>query len=172
MVLLVGGALTMESKQPDTAQQDVLSGWKDIARYLGKGIRTVQRYERELSLPVRRFSGYRSGSVMATKSDLDSWVRLSATAQESFNRTTWAVQKYLSSEIAKGLRDREKLHAQMMALRKELRASVRNIRESVLNLRRQLNETRRHQDNIVSVIQGHSNVRTLLSNDGKHRKPN
>src|SRR3984885_4315700 len=32
----------------------VLSSWKDIARYLGKGVRTVQRWERHLGLPVRR----------------------------------------------------------------------------------------------------------------------
>lgn len=30
----------------------LLSGWKEIANYLGKGVRTVQRYEYELLLPV------------------------------------------------------------------------------------------------------------------------
>ena len=29
----------------------VLASWKDIAQYVGKGIRTVQRWERELGLP-------------------------------------------------------------------------------------------------------------------------
>ncbi len=53
---------------------EILSGWKDIGNYLRKGVRTVQRYERELALPVRRPSGKQRGSVLATKSDLDSWV--------------------------------------------------------------------------------------------------
>jgi DNA-binding transcriptional regulator YiaG len=35
----------------------VLSSWKDIAQYLGKGVRTVQRWERHLGLPVRRPTG-------------------------------------------------------------------------------------------------------------------
>ena len=37
----------------------VLSSWKDIARYMGKGVRTVQRWERHLGLPVRRPNGVR-----------------------------------------------------------------------------------------------------------------
>src|SRR5436309_1682014 len=52
----------------------MVTGWKDIANYLQKGVRTVQRYERELGLPVRRPAGKATGSVMATKSELDAWV--------------------------------------------------------------------------------------------------
>jgi hypothetical protein len=55
----------------------ILSGWKDIATYLGKGVRTVQRYERELRLPVRRPAGKRRGSVLATRDELDLWVTAS-----------------------------------------------------------------------------------------------
>ena len=32
-----------EQEMPQVA---IISGWKDIANYLGKGVRTVQRYER------------------------------------------------------------------------------------------------------------------------------
>jgi len=56
---------------------EVLSGWKDIANYLGKGVRTVQRYEWELCLPVRRPSGKPRGSVIATRAELDAWVMAS-----------------------------------------------------------------------------------------------
>ena len=55
-------------------QTGVLSGWKDIANYLGKAVRTVQRYEFELGLPVHRPAGKLRGSVIAAKSDLDAWV--------------------------------------------------------------------------------------------------
>jgi hypothetical protein len=50
---------------------DVLSGWKDIAIHLAKGVRTVQRYERELGLPIHRPSGKARASVIATKVELD-----------------------------------------------------------------------------------------------------
>ena len=39
-----------------TPMDQILSGWKEIANYLGKRIRTVQRYEREMSLPTHRRS--------------------------------------------------------------------------------------------------------------------
>src|ERR1700691_4450004 len=32
----------------------VLTCWKDIAQYVGKGVRTVQRGEKEMGFPVRR----------------------------------------------------------------------------------------------------------------------
>jgi hypothetical protein len=42
----------MAGKQKSTPHLEILSGWKDIANHLGMGVRTVQRYERELGLPV------------------------------------------------------------------------------------------------------------------------
>ena len=55
-------------------QTGILGGWKDIANYLGQAVRTVQRYEYELGLPVHRPAGKIGGSVIAAKSDLDAWV--------------------------------------------------------------------------------------------------
>ena len=81
------GCPIMTSGQKVAPHDEMLSGWKDIANYMGKGVRTVQRYEHDLGLPVRRLSGRPVGAVIATKSDLDSWVRSSATAQESINRS-------------------------------------------------------------------------------------
>jgi hypothetical protein len=53
----------------------VLSCWKDIAKYLGKGVRTVQRWEREFELPVRRPKGANHKSaVTAHPRDLDEWL--------------------------------------------------------------------------------------------------
>jgi hypothetical protein len=53
----------------------VLSSWKDIARYMGKGVRTVQRWERQLGLPVRRPNGAsRKSAVLLHRSELDAWL--------------------------------------------------------------------------------------------------
>ena len=59
-------------------QPHFLNGWKEIANYLGKGVRTVQRYERNFALPVRRPSGRSGGAVMATPAEIDDWVNASA----------------------------------------------------------------------------------------------
>jgi hypothetical protein len=57
----------------DTAT-DRLNSWKDIASYLGKGVRTVQRWESHLGLPVRRVDPESAHSVFALKSEIDVWL--------------------------------------------------------------------------------------------------
>ncbi len=53
--------------------QERLDSWKEIAAYLKRGARTVQRWEREEGLPVRRLQHDKLGSVYAFKSELDVW---------------------------------------------------------------------------------------------------
>jgi len=50
-----------------------LETWKEIADYLGKGIRTVQRWEKHDGLPVHREAGGRKESVFAWSDELDAW---------------------------------------------------------------------------------------------------
>jgi hypothetical protein len=50
-----------------------LNGWKEIADYLGRSLRTVQRYERELNLPVRRLRRNRGDVVYALRHEIDAW---------------------------------------------------------------------------------------------------
>ncbi len=56
---------------------DVLNSWKEIAAYLGRGVRTVQRWELDLGLPVRRPRGKERSAVIALKPDLDRWLKQS-----------------------------------------------------------------------------------------------
>jgi hypothetical protein len=53
---------------------EVLNSWKEIAAYMGRGVRTVQRWERELGLPVRRPRGKERSAVIALTTDLDRWL--------------------------------------------------------------------------------------------------
>lgn len=61
----------------------VLTSWKDIARYMGKGVRTVQRWEQDFGLPVRRPRGANKKAVLARPSDLDAWVALRCSSRSS-----------------------------------------------------------------------------------------
>jgi hypothetical protein len=65
--------------QETSSRLEIFSGWKEIANYLGKGIRTVQRYELKLGLPIHRPNGRSIGSVIATKAELDGWVKAAPT---------------------------------------------------------------------------------------------
>jgi len=53
--------------------EDRLDSWKEIAAYLKRGVRTVQRWERSSGLPVHRLDLDRQGSVFAYKPELDIW---------------------------------------------------------------------------------------------------
>ena len=118
-----------------------LSGWKEIANYLGKGVRTVQRYERQLGLPVRRPAGKPSGSVVATRAELDAWVTASP-IREAFQLSTndsERVHDSLSKNIRTGLEQMARLRDQMFELRAEVRQSITMLRNSVYELQGELN---------------------------------
>ena len=50
----------------------VLGSWKEIAAFLGKGVRTVQRWESCLGLPIHR-PGRDYGMVLAYPTEIDAW---------------------------------------------------------------------------------------------------
>ncbi len=53
----------------------VFTCWKEIAFYLGKGVRTVQRWENEFGLPVQRPDMKSKGTVRASRQELDLWLQ-------------------------------------------------------------------------------------------------
>jgi hypothetical protein len=79
--------------QPDimAVNADVLNSWKEVATYLGRGIRTVQRWERELGLPIRRPRGKSRSPIIAFRPELDRWLH---------NAPTAAIQQQEGSEKA------------------------------------------------------------------------
>jgi TolB-like protein/Flp pilus assembly protein TadD len=52
---------------------DRLDSWKEIAAYLKRGARTVQRWESEEGLPVHRLIHGKLGSIYAYQAELDAW---------------------------------------------------------------------------------------------------
>lgn len=70
------GRLITSSVPPGRTQ--TLNSWKEIANYLGRGIRTVQRWEQELQLPVHRIGKGRRAPVYVVISELKFWMVTSA----------------------------------------------------------------------------------------------
>ena len=56
----------------------ILGSWKEIANYLGKSVRTAQRWERTIRLPVRRPMAGNSAIVLAYTAEIDEWLKLTA----------------------------------------------------------------------------------------------
>ncbi|HEV2402019.1 MAG TPA: hypothetical protein VGS27_34125 [Candidatus Sulfotelmatobacter sp.] len=113
-----------------------LNGWKEIANYLGKGIRTVQRYELHCGLPVRRPSGHAQGAVVATPAEIDIWVR------------TCQIHDYPPFERANPGPSRAELHAlrKSLAEMKQLRQQNRAIKAELLRTIERLHATIRRPD--------------------------
>ena len=61
-------------RQSASTAQVFLNSWKEIAAYLGRGVRTVQRWERELRLPVHRIGKGKRSPVYSTISELKFWI--------------------------------------------------------------------------------------------------
>lgn len=55
-------------------RKDILNGWKEIGGYVGRDIRTVERWEKQRGLPVRRVPGAGRATVYALISELDEWL--------------------------------------------------------------------------------------------------
>ncbi len=69
-----GIARTPQLVRPVPVHSGVLNSWKEIATYLGRGVRTVQRWEAELQLPVHRPRGKNRSAVMAFRAELNDWL--------------------------------------------------------------------------------------------------
>lgn len=56
------------------SSDDRLDGWKEISSYLGRNVRTCQRWEKENQLPVYRINEkLEKSKVFSFRSELDSW---------------------------------------------------------------------------------------------------
>ena len=108
-----------------------LTGWKEIASYLGKGVRTVQRYEREMGLPVRRPAGRPRAAVIATTAELDAWVAASPFRDALYLPRPAAQQGPFSASIGRSVEEMRRLRAQMQELRDEVKRTVHLLHDSI-----------------------------------------
>ncbi len=83
-------------------QKDLLNSWKEISNYLDRNVRTCQRWEVELGLPVHRIDQSSPHSkVFAYKSEIDKWLREKAESKEikkpSFRKSKWSIISMISA---------------------------------------------------------------------------
>src|SRR5512135_2963068 len=57
-----------------TEQGQTLSSWKEIATYLNRTVRTCQRLEMTMGLPIHRLDGSPKAHVFAYPQELDAWL--------------------------------------------------------------------------------------------------
>jgi hypothetical protein len=157
-----------------TEPPQFLSGWKEIANYLGKGVRTVQRYEWQMGLPVRRPAGKPRGSVVATKPELDAWIGASP-IREEFHLSRLAPDSEASAKAIKnGIQEMCRLRDEMLPLRAELHSSLLMLRETILNLQGELGQNHlREIPAAFALLKREASAEhaaDLLGPDNGHRK--
>ena len=146
----------------------VLGSWKEIAAYLGKGVRTVQRWENDLGLPVRRPTGTSKGVVYAWPDELDRWLnihwaRRPAPVKEDGNAAVKASRELRRANVQLVedlMQIVHKLRAQCEAL---IPASAQTRRAKRLPKKRQLEivQTRGHTGPYLELPAGKASMKVL-----------
>ena len=100
----------------------VLHSWKEIAAYLGKGVRTVQRWEELFGLPVKRPTKTATkGTVVASTDELDQWLL-----------TGWAQRAIETNEKQRpSIDDYRRLHQTNRELTDGLARAVQRLKEEL-----------------------------------------
>jgi hypothetical protein len=164
----------LRANRKKTEAPKFLSGWKEIANYLGKGVRTVQRYERLMGFPVRRPAGKTRAAVVATKAELDAWVAASPIRNALFlSRPERDCRASTAVDIKSGIAEMRRLGHQLTALRAEVTTSVRVLAESIQDLQGTMDAQRRPTIPIFSVRgldSGLKGALDLLGADKDERK--
>jgi len=126
---------------PENGQAAVLTSWKDIARYMGKGVRTVQRWEQDFGLPVRRPYGSNKKAIIARPRDLDAWVAMRCKSRAALQIPTGGVDPRagqigtrlvaLNASVATA----RMLQKDNRVLMQEFHCALRQLRESIISIK-------------------------------------
>ena len=109
----------------------VLKSWKEIARHLGCSVRTVQRWEGDFNLPVRRPHGKGRGSVIVVSSELDSWVR--SCPLEMRNQSRYR-NLSTGSSVVEHIQESQRLRGELRESRRRLLDSVARLRQTLTKM--------------------------------------
>ncbi len=111
--------------------REILSGWKEIATYLGMGLRTVQRYERKLELPIHRPGGKLRGSVISTVDELEAWVK-GRPIRAEFRLKYPASNKEILKRLRRNIEELSRLLMETQQARKAHRDALELLRKNVV----------------------------------------
>lgn len=103
---------TRDQVTVENAPSRALTSWKEVASYIGKSVRTVQRWEAELGLPIRRPNPGDRNVVVAIPAELDRWLlrRLTPRANtvDGCNRQLERMRELVTVMITETERTRER----------------------------------------------------------------
>lgn len=131
-------------RQARSASANVLNSWKEIAFYLGRGVRTAQRWERDLGLPVHRPRGKQRSAVLAIPEELDYWIQntpgrgLGELLLLRANNNTPKPLPPAPAAVARSIALARDLRARSASLLRQIRESTRKQRQRAALLREKI----------------------------------
>lgn len=124
------GGSSGDETQSKVALPTILNSWKEIAVYLQAGIRTLQRWELELGMPIHRFTNGSHSRVFAFAKELDLW-RISRAEPKESRRELHRQSTVKAMELR--IRARE-LCAESRALQREVSSQLTRLQNRVAHL--------------------------------------
>jgi predicted DNA-binding transcriptional regulator AlpA len=117
-------------------QNRVLTSWKEIAAYLGKGVRTVQRWEKDFGLPVRRPTGSNKSAILARTRDLDAWIAMRCSTRSLPHDPASRKQQILSirTSLAAGLATSQMLRELNLELLLQVKNALNALRSEIVRM--------------------------------------
>jgi hypothetical protein len=111
--------------------RQILNGWKEISSYIQRSVRTVQRWEARLGLPVYRPALKDRSAVVAFSDELDGWISRAPqeegeedAALNGYEGNDAELSRVLDNMNAMVL-DAAELSSQMLLLQEKLRQSLK-----------------------------------------------
>jgi hypothetical protein len=136
-----------------------LSSWKEIAHYVGKGVRTVQRWEREAGLPVRRPQGDGKGKVLAFPEEIDGWMHSAFTRNGDIEQSEISILRIRIDQLmAENRKLRQSLNAAFNTMPMPSSGSGYSDESLLMRCSRVLDESARTRQQFAQLIATHSAV--------------
>ena len=161
---------------PPPRAKELLDSWKEIAVFLNRGVRTVQRWERDEDLPIHRHRHNRRGTVWAFASEVSAW--LNTREGESQTPPTQFVTGSQVPEIAsQKLRMSDDLLSTSEIVRARALSLMRNVRTSLDDLKMQVRLVRLSRANVEPLwardltVDNAAELSTAVEEAGNVKRP-
>jgi len=125
--------------RPVTPEPRRLNSWKEIAAYLGRGVRTVQRWEK-MGLPVQRPQSGSRGSVTAATDEIDNWLLGAHT--HGFNVPQIGERQPFGEELLGSVQQARALRKEMAILRENEHIALTQVTDKIAALEKSCVNTR------------------------------
>lgn len=105
--------------------RQILNGWKEISNYIERGVRTAQRWEALLGMPVYRPALKDRSAVVAFSDELDRWIsRTTPDTRDANGKASGEALARVDDNVIALARQTSELSSQTRALQEQLRRTL------------------------------------------------